>query len=460
MTMIAKAPPKVHFYYPQLYSPDRTAGAHHHPFLTLLANARQRYGDIYTLDLGLKQAVVIAHPDYAQHVLRHHAANYGKGGTLMTPLRTISGAGVTTSSGQQWREQRQTIQPFFQRQYLVDQFPMILNTVVESLARWAPQLLQATPVNGSELMTVLTGQIMAALLFQSTLPVTQIQELSAALTRLNQHALHGMLMAHWPTWAPLPGRRRYHQTVDAIHGVIETFIASGNAKSEEATTLFAALQQRSRSLAERAYAKQQLHDELLALFIAGYETTATCLSWTCYLLSQHPAVLAAVEQEIAQVIGPQQPTSSDLTALKYLSMVLYEALRLYPPSWRLSRVAVAEDVIDGFRISPGQSVLTLVYLIHRHPELWAEPACFNPERFADQQGSLPTTAAWLPFGMGSRKCVGQDLALLEMKLILVTLLQRYQLAPHITHHPGLQLAMTLKPQRALWFKLTTRPLAG
>lgn len=459
MAMIAKTPPKVHFYFPQLYYRSAVADQHHHPFLTLVANAQHRYGDIYTLNLGLKQAVVVTHPHHAHHILRSHAGNYRKGGALMTPLRTISGAGVTTSSGQQWREQRQTIQPFFQHQHLVAQLPTIITTLEQSLAHWASQPLQAIPINGSELMAILTGQLTATLLLHSTLPVAQIQQLRAALTTLNQQMLQGILLPGWPVWAPLPGRRRYQLATHTIHDIIEALIVHGHTDREAAAPLFTALQHRAGLPADVAEAKQQLHDEVLALFIASYETTATCLSWACYLLGQHPAVLATVQQEIDQVIGTRQPTYADLAAMKYLDLVLFESLRLYPPSWRLSRVAVADDVIDGFQIRAGQSVLTLVYLIQRHPGLWSEPTSFHPERFADQQGLL-TTAAWFPFGLGSRKCVGEELALLEMKLILVMLLQRYQLAPYHMRHPGVQLAMTLKPRHDLWFTLTTRPLAG
>lgn len=460
MTMMTKAPPVAHFYDPSLYAGSLLGGVHHHPLLTFLANAQRRYGDIFMLDLGIKRALVVTHPRYARHILQSHAANYRKGGALMTPLRTISGAGVTTSSGQLWREQRRTIQPFFQRQHLIDQLPTILRALMKSLDAYMPQPLAATPINGSALLTILTAQTTATLIGQVALPIDEIQQLSTAVGNLTQGALHGMLNPRLPTWLPLPGRRRYDQAVCTIHRVIETLVDLAQTCPPEQTTLFAALHQRIAPLAAPHVARQQLHDEILALFIAGYETTATALNWTCFLLSQHPAVLATLEEEIQQVVGDRLPTYADLAALKYGTQVLAEALRLYPPSWRLSRVAAAADEIDGVHVLPGQSVLTLVYLIHRHPGFWSEPERFIPERFADERSMSPVVDAWLPFGLGSRKCVGQELALLEMKLILVILLQRYHLVPEPIRHPGIQLAMTLKPSADLWFTLTTRALAA
>lgn len=452
------SPPKF-----RLYLPDRAfpfGGAHQHFILNLLVNAQRRYGDIYCLDLGMKQAVVLTQPAYAHHVLRSHAANYPKGGALMTPLRTISGAGVTTASGQPWREQRQTIQPFFQRQHITAQRTTTLASIEQSFALLLPQPCQETPVNISEFFTILAAQMTAMNLCHAPLSLAQIHQLHQAINTLNQHLLQGLLLPLAPSWLPLPGRRRHQRAIRQVHDVIAALLVAGHHANQEGGTLFATLADRTQTLADPTQARQQLHDEVLALLIAGYETTATALSWICYLLSQHPAALTTVQQEIDQVVGNRQPTADDVAALPYLSAVIYETLRLYPPSWRLARVAVEADVIDGWRIEAGQSVLTLVYLIHRHPAFWVEPDRFLPERFLAQSGSVPTMSTWLPFGLGSRKCVGQELALFELKLILISLLQRYHFAPHTPRHPGVQLAMTLKPRRDLWLRLTARASAA
>ena len=451
--MSIQSPPKVRAYLPYPAWPFGVGGEHRHFVLNLLANSHRRYGDLFCLDLGLKQAVILAHPDHAHHVLRSHAGNYPKGGALMTPLRTISGAGVTTSSGQAWREQRQAIQPFFQRQPVMAQLTALLTTIDQSFALLTPRPVRETPVNMSAFLTLLTAQLTATNLLNAPLSPVQIHQLNRAIHQLNQQALFGLVAPLMPAWLPLPGRRRQQATVHQIHDLIDALITAGEQQPSKADTLFA-------TLTARAQSRQQRHDEVLALLIAGYETTATGLSWACYLLSQHPAALAALQQEIDQVVGDRQPTADDLVALPYLAAVIDETLRLYPPSWRLARVAVAGDLIDGYRIEPGQSLLTLVYLIHRHPAFWPEPERFLPERFLAQGGTVPDRTAWLPFGLGSRKCVGQELALVTMKCILITLLQRYHLAPHTPHHPGLQLAMTLKPRRDLWLRLTARGAAG
>ncbi|MEZ4735756.1 MAG: cytochrome P450 [Caldilineaceae bacterium] len=332
MAMIVQSPPKVS----PVWMP-RFSGTHHHLFLNFLADARARYGDIYTLNLGIKQAVILSHPRHAQHLFRDHAAHYAKGGALMTPLRSISGGGVTTSSGPLWRAQRHTLQPFFQRQQIATQVTSMITILQEWLAHYLPQPLDATPINISELLVCLTAQLTTATLFQTALPTAQIGTLNRALTALNQRALPGVLLPIVPAWFPLPGRRRYQAAIRQVDQVIDTLIIERQQTKPPGADLFTALQLRCAASAPPAAARRQLHDEVLALLIAGYETTATCLSWSCYLLAHHPAVLAKAQQEIDQQLGARQPTYADLAALPYLSMILYEALRLYPPSWRLSR---------------------------------------------------------------------------------------------------------------------------
>lgn len=451
-----QSPPKVRAYLPYSALPLALGGAHQHVILNLFANARRRYGDIYCLDLGFKQAVILAHPRYAHHILRNQAAHYPKGGALMTPLRSISGTGVTTASGQVWREQRQAIQPFFQRSHVTAQIDAIWSSLEQNFTSLRPHSVAETPVNMSTFFALLTTQLTATNLLNSPLSVAQSQQLNHAIHRLNQQALYGVLVPMAPAWLPLPGRQRHQEAARQIHQVIDALIDAAPQRKQNTDTLFATLLARAQSLVDPQQARQQLHDEVLALLIAGYDTTATGLVWACYLLSQHPAALRRVHQEIDQVIGDRQPTATDLTALPYLSAVITETLRLYPPSWRLARVAGEADCIDGFGIEAGQSILTLVYLIQRHPAFWVEPERFLPERFVTQGGASPDLTAWFPFGLGSRKCVGQELALLEMKLILIALLQRYHLTPSTTRHPGIQLAMTLKPRRDLWLRLTAR----
>jgi cytochrome P450 len=171
---------------------------------------------------------------------------------------------------------------------------------------------------------------------------------------------------------------------------------------------------------------RQIRDELVTLFIAGNETAALTMTWLMYLLDRHPDAQAKVRAEAAEVLGGRIPSYDDLPRLKYSKMVIQEALRLYPPSWMLPRVAVAEDEIDGYRIPAGATLLVSQYLMHRDPALWDRPEVFDPERFRPEKAEKRPRYAFMPFGVGPRFCIGDQFAIMEAQLLLAMMVQRFR----------------------------------
>ncbi len=195
---------------------------------------------------------------------------------------------------------------------------------------------------------------------------------------------------------------------------------------------------------------QQLRDEVMTLFLAGHETTAVALSWTLYLLSQHPEVEAKLRSELDEVLGGRAPTLSDLPQLAYTRMVLDESLRLYPPAWVTERKALSEDEISGFHIPAGTTVVISPYATHRHPQFWPDAEIFDPERFQAGCSAGRPRYAYFPFGGGPRQCIGNSFALLEAQIILAAIIQRYRLefAPGWKVMP--EPLVTLRPKGGLW----------
>jgi cytochrome P450 len=177
---------------------------------------------------------------------------------------------------------------------------------------------------------------------------------------------------------------------------------------------------------------KQLRDEIVTLFIAGHETTALALSWTLYLLSQHPDVENCLRKELDVVLAGRTPTLIDLPKLTYLRKVLDESMRLYPPGWLTERKAITDDEIGGYRIPAGTTLAITQYVTHRHPQFWDEPTKFDPERFTPQRSSGRPRYAYFPFGGGPRQCIGKNLATLETQLVLAMIVQRCRF--HLT--PG------------------------
>jgi cytochrome P450 len=194
----------------------------------------------------------------------------------------------------------------------------------------------------------------------------------------------------------------------------------------------------------------------VTMFFAGYETTSLALTWTWYLLSQHPAAEAKLHAEVDAVIAGRTPRHEDLAALPYTRMVIEEAMRLYPPGHTIVREALADDEVSGHRVRKGGRVVIAPWLIHRHRRLWERPQNFEPERFSPERSAGRPRFAYIPFGAGPRICIGAAFAMAEAMLILATLAQRYRLRlkPGFAVEP--QALVTLRPRHGMRMILERR----
>jgi cytochrome P450 len=194
---------------------------------------------------------------------------------------------------------------------------------------------------------------------------------------------------------------------------------------------------------------RQLRDEMMTLFLAGHETTANALTWTIYLLSQHPDVGERLGLELDTVLGGRAPTSADLPKLTYTEMVVRESMRLYPPAPGFAREPVEDVTIGGYAVPKGSLISILTTVLHRDERFFPDPERFDPDRFAAGWMDRIPRYAYLPFGGGPRVCIGNGFAMMEARLILATLAQRYRftLAPGQTITP-VQL-VTLRPKGGL-----------
>jgi cytochrome P450 len=171
----------------------------------------------------------------------------------------------------------------------------------------------------------------------------------------------------------------------------------------------------------------QLRSEALTFFIAGHETTATALTWTLYLLASHPAIRQKVREEAIAVLGDRLPTIGDVPRLHLTRMVLEESMRLYPPVWAVARQPVSDDKMDGYRIPARSTVVVCSFVTHRHPAFWEQPDVFDPGRFAPERVAERPKGAYFPFLGGPHQCIGNEFAMLEMRLLVAMVLREFDL---------------------------------
>jgi cytochrome P450 len=206
-----------------------------------------------------------------------------------------------------------------------------------------------------------------------------------------------------------------------------------------------------------AMSEAQLHDEVLTLFFAGFETTARSLTWAFYLLARHPEAAARLRQEVRQVLGDRDPALDDLLKLEYTRMVADETLRLYPPTALLARQAVAADQIGGFDVPAGALVILVPFAAHRHPAVWSDPDRFDPDRFAPEAAAARPRYAFVPFASGPRVCIGNNFALMEMAIALAMVAPRFSMTVLDQRPLEVRFRGTTCPDRPLQVRL--RPVA-
>jgi cytochrome P450 len=263
-----------------------------------------------------------------------------------------------------------------------------------------------------------------------------------------------------PLWVPTPRNWQFRRAVAIYDALVQQIISARRQAMQhvvgQATDVLALLLTACDDTTGAGMSERQLRDEVITFIGAGAETSAHALSWTWYLLAQHPEVVRRVQTELDTVLSGRMPSPQDLPDLPYSRMVLDEALRLYPPSVVLPRQANAPDEIGGYAIPKDAVVVISQYVTHRHPEFWSEPEQFQPERFTSAEESSRHRCAYIPFGEGPRMCIGKPFALMEMHLVLATIAQAYtlQVVPERPVVP--EVAVTLRPRGGLWMTVHAR----
>ena len=420
--------------------------------LAILHTLQQRYDRLVHLRIGGRHQYLVMQPEDAKHVLQENHRNYVRS-PAFNVLKIFLGNGLLTSDGDFWRRQRRLAQPAFHRQKLA----ALAQTMIVETADWIDELNQLSrsqPVNVSQAFMDVTMRIVCKTLFGSDV-VGKLDGLSSALDTLQYHANQRMLSPirfpmRWPTPAHLRFRRAGVLVDSFIYGVI------GQRRGEDAgdrDDLLAMLQSAQDEDTGERMSDQQLRDECVTLFGAGHETTAVSMAWTLYLLTQHPDVLARLQTEAQTVLGDARtPPPDAFRALPYAMQVVQESLRLYPPAWIMSRLALADDPIGPYTIPAGTTALVSPYLLHRDPASWPDPDRFDPERFAPGAAGESTqrhSYAYLPFGGGPRLCIGNQFALMEMQILLAMLARTFTVASVPGGQVEPQPLITLRPKRPI-----------
>jgi cytochrome P450 len=410
------------------------------------------YGDIVFFYLGPQPMYLVNHPDLIKEVLVNQASKFIRSRAIQRS-KHILGDGVLTLDGDAHRRQRRMLQPAFHHQRIAGYGKIMIDQALRCRAQWQ----SGQVVDISQEMTTITLKIVAKALFDTDIN-NDADDIAVAMNEFVQSFKYITLpFSEVLNKLPLPHVRRMKRACAFIDQSIERFIAEHRQSGQDHGDLLSMLliTQDEEELGRRL-SNKQIRDEVLAMFLAGHETTATAITWTWYLLAQHPVITAKVYAEIDSVLQGQTPTPADYSRLPYLEMVFSEAMRLYPPAWMLARRVNTECELGGYRLPRMNAVILSPYLIHRDARYYSQPEEFYPERWAAGRYEGRPRFAYFPFGGGTQQCIGEHFAWMEGILVLATLLQQWQLQLEPNQQIWPRPMITLRPNTTIKMRLTRR----
>jgi cytochrome P450 len=392
--------------------------------------AAQTYGDLVHFPVGKKRHLyLVSNLDHIRYILLEHPEQFGRGLVFKRRAGRIVGTGLITSEGEFNQRQRRLIMPAFHYQRIIRYSEIMVQETERLLADWESGQQRDIHHDMTRVtMNIVTRTLFGADVFEAS------SDLGKAITDgieyLNDEAL-------------LEPKEAIDTLNQTIGNIIATRRASGKDQGDLLSMLLLARDEDGSQMTD-----EQLRDEAMTLFLAGHETSANSISWTWYLLSQHPAVEAKLHDELERVLGGRTPTIHDLPQLPYADMVIKEVLRLYPPLWNLSRDVLEEVQFGGYTLPKGSALIISPFIVQRNSQYWEEPERFDPERFATGYEKQVQRGAYFPFSYGPRVCIGQGFATTELQLMLATIAQRYRLILE-TDQVAIEPFISLRPKGGL-----------
>ena len=434
--------------------------------IALFEHLSQTYGDITHYKLGWQHIVFLNDPEMIREILVNQPQHFIKERTQRR-MKILLGEGLITSEGAFHMRQRRIAAPAFHRQRIQAYADSMVERARLMREAWAQKQGGVIEIGGE--MMHLSLEIVARTLFNTdvTPEIRQInQEVNAIMDVYN--LLIALPQAEKYLGAPIPGLMRFRRARKRLDAVVHKLIEDRRTLQQTDSVdhgdllsmLMSSRDEEAKSDADKTgMTDEQLRDEILTIFLAGYETTANALTWTWLLLAQNPEPAARFYAEVDEVLKGRLPTLEDLPALRYTEQVFAESMRLYPPAWAMGRQSTAPFTLGPYHFPAETYFFFSQYIIQRSEKYFPDPLRFDPDRFTPENKAGRPRFAYFPFGGGGRQCIGEAFAWMEGVLLLATIAQRWrmELLPGPIQRPDhVQPKITLRPKYPIEMRLHAR----
>jgi len=400
------------------------------PFREILAFRRDplaslteigRGGELAPFRLGRTKLYLVNSPELIQQVLAGDQTAFVKGRSMQA-AKLVLGNGLLTSEGELHSRQRRLIQPLFQRTR-IDGYSTAMVEAADARQR---QWRDGDRVDLQAEMRTVTITVLGRTLFSSDLE-GEAERLSEAVSGAMGFTKL-LLFPGFEIWRRLPilpSLRRINSAIRTFDEMFERILAQHTREHGDGDLLSTLVDPAAYGSSPEGL--RQVKDEVVTMLLAGHETTATTLAFAWAMLATDPNAGERFRAELDSTLDGRLPTVEDLSRLPYTVAVLHETLRLYPPVWGIARMTIRDYELNGIRIPKGAGLLVSPWVTHRDPRFYDDPLAFKPERWIDGSTSDLPKYAFVPFGGGSRKCIGEGFAWTEAGLVLATISQRWSM---------------------------------
>ncbi len=340
--------------------------------------------------------------------------------------------------------QRRLAQPAFYKKRLNDLFSIMEDQANKMIEDLLPK--RGETVSITDVFWKVTSVIVIKTLLGGDGP-DENEEIQHAIFEIQEYIIKRVRSPYLIPWMYLTGeRRKFNKILENFDRWIYEIIDERRKSGKRGNDLLSMLMEAHDEDTGEFMSDKQLRDEFITIYVAGHETSSYALSWTMYLLAQHPEVVHKIKEEVLTIPDIDNIGFEGLRSLSYINQVLTEGMRLYPPAWIVGRMVKEDTIIDNTPIKKGQNILLSIYAVHRDRRFWDDPESFKPERFAPELHKKRDKFTYIPFGAGPRMCIGNNFAIMEITMILAKLFHHFdfELTPGQTIEPDP--LVTLRPK--------------
>ncbi len=415
---------------------------------------RKKHGPTFQFRFGVRNTIVTGDPEFLKHVLKDNNDNYHKSHIQVERFVEFQGVGLTNSHGDYWLRQRKLLSMGFTRGRLSDILPIQLNVLKDFMHDFSKAAAKGE-LDIHDQMVKFTLRSVGKSLFGSQMSEDELEKFAGAIADIQRYIVKKVVQPYLMPWFFITGQdKKYHKIRREAEQIIIDYIEERRRTNEQGSDILELILNTPFKGTDEYMSDEKVKVEILQLLVAGNETSTTAATWAFYIMAKHPECVNLMRKEINEVFGDHEVDYSRLHNLKYTLMVLDEAMRLYPPFWMIDREAQADDEFNGVKIPAGTTVIPYIYGAHHNEDYWENPDVFDPTRFDVEKNGKVHPFAHIPFGGGPRVCIGQNMAKMQILLVMSAIVRDYDFELTDDREIGLHAMMLLKPDGPVNMRFT------